>query len=285
MTRPTLIELKACYDVIFLTGDKMRSIPSIFYSKSVGDFLKEYADFFKNQFGADEFKTWAERCGIYSRITFGLYSRNKKKLPEIVQKNLEQELDLSESAKQRLRSMNTTDFGTEKAAQYTEDNYFYVTDDFFSTPLHTIVLNLCDLEKPLSESEIKKTLRGLFQEKEIQNSIELLLRLNLIKIKSKDQLRRHARGTLTTLPGRRSVGVAGYYQKTYDMAQAAQALPLTEREFGAFTIRIDSSSLPKIKDLARNFRRDIETIEKEAAPTSVYQCAVAVFPVYHSDSK
>ena len=112
---------------------------------------------------------------------------------------------------------------------------YFVSEEFFQTPLNTIILNLCGLEKSLTRAEIVKTLSGAFKSQEIEESIDRLLSLKLIG-QSENWLKRIFHGSITTPPGQKFLSSKSYFKSTYEMADKAWEFPLDKREIHAFTI-------------------------------------------------
>lgn len=255
----------------------MIAIPSLF-KESVAQYLKNYLHIVKLQFGSEQVKNWAEKIGITSRITFKHIVHGRKSLTTEQMQDLKKILDLSESERQLLGKNSLLASGGVASATTSEN--FFISPDFFSTPLNTIVLNLCALNKNLNSIDIQKILAKKYSFQDISQSIAHLLELKLIQENSDGSLKRIFHGTLTTLPGVKSTSSREYFKHTYELADKAWEEPLHMREINAFTFKIDAEDVPKMKDLIRKLRHDLNELSKNANNDSLYQCSIAAVPIY-----
>ena len=163
----------------------------------------------------------------------------------------------------------------------TEENKYFVSDDFFSTPIHTLILNLCGVQKVMDLFQIELILENVFSKAEIKKSIEILLTQKLIEKLANGSFKRCFEGTLTTPSGRKSKSSQEYFRLSYRMADHAWEQPLDSREIGAFSFRLNLENVAKMKDLVRSFRREVTALySEEQKPNAVYHCSLAVFPIF-----
>jgi hypothetical protein len=254
----------------------MREIPSVYNDRTVLEFLQKQAEFIRSSFGGGALKSWAESIGIKSRITFKKIVSGHKALKATEVDAIQKSLDMSHSERMI--------FNGKMKGPKVEKQYF-VSEDFFASPLNTIVLNLCGINTSMNHEKIKSILRGAFTEAHIEEAIALLLSLELIQHQEDGSLKRMFEGAITTAPGVKSKTSQEYFQKSYQLANLAWAFPLEMREMQSFTFRIDSEDIPKLKDLVRNFRSSVSNLSSKETKDSVYQCSIAAFPIYLESEK
>ncbi|MFS4458053.1 TIGR02147 family protein [Bdellovibrio sp. HCB2-146] len=259
----------------------MRLIPSIFTFKTVPQFMSSYSQFLKEVLGGEKVKGWSKSFGIKSRITFRHVLKGHRKMSAAQIKKLKASLDMTESERANLDSkLKATEQGV--SLSNTSPQVFYAPEYFFSTPIHTLILNLCGLPGLMTSEKIQAILQNAFSLKEIHDSIALLSFHHLIQRQDDGTLIRIFEGPITLPSGQRSSSCHGYYQKTFEMAAGAFDLPLTEREMQAFTFRLNSEDFPKAKDLIRKLRHDLSQLSSKEERSAVYQGAVVAFPIYDS---
>jgi len=250
-------------------------IPSVFHETSFSEYLKKYVVAFKTIFGPEEFKQWILRSGISSRITFQKYLKQKRAIPGRTQQKLFVNLDFSTVESDSFSQTRSANQSMVKADTYA------APEIFFASPLNTIVLNLCGLNAVMTEEKILSILNTCFSVTQIDESIHFLLNSKLIEKNTSGILKRCFEGSITTLPGAKSTASREYFKDVYRLADQAWKLPLADRELNAFTFRMNQKDLPKVKALVRNFRHQLGQFHlKETGADSVYQCAVAVIPVF-----
>lgn len=256
----------------------MIRIPFLLKESSLPKYLKNYISLLKSQLGAEYVKTWSQKVGITSRITFKHILNGRKPLNDSQQKRVENALDLGNQERKFLENLNLIE-------QKHSSDKFYVNSDFFQTPLNTIVLNLCALKKPMKRLDIQNALENIFQPNAIEESISNLLKINLIQEEPDGNFKRIFHGTLTTLPGVKSTSSRDYFKHTYQLAEIGWEFPLHMRELHAFTFKMNSKDIPVAKDLIRKLREDLTELSKKAENDSVFQCSLAAIPIYCEKSK
>lgn len=251
--------------------------PSIFEASHITHFLNSYVSAVKKYFGSERLKTWSQDLGINSRITFKKYIKGKTPIPSLIIEKMREGLDLSKSEivefDQKL-NMNTS------AEPRSSVKDFVVSSEFFDSPINTMILNLCGIQTPMNLQKIQDIFNGVYEFEEIERSIKKLIELSLIQENFDGRLIRIFEGNLTTLPGQKSTASKNYFKESYRLADMAWEFPLAIREVGAFTFRLSSEDIPEMKQLIRNFRKDMSALGKKNNSNSVYQCSIAAFPIY-----
>ncbi len=227
----------------------------------------------KDQYGSDAVKAWALKVGITSRITFKHILQGRKQLSSRQIKEIEDMLDLGRKDRESLTNPSL-------APQEKNLEKFFISPDFFETPINTIILNLCALNRPMNAENIQEILKNSFQSADIDKSILYLLDLKLIQKNEDGSLKRIFHGNLVTLPGIKSSSSREYFKHTYQLADKGWEEPIHLRELSAFTFKINSDDIPKVKDLIRKLRQDINELSNEADNNSLYQCGIAAVPIY-----
>lgn len=253
----------------------MTEITSIFKASSVSQFLHSYSNLLKKIFGAPRVKQWAEESGMSSRVTFKQYTTGKRPLPKAVVHKLEKTLDFSESEKMELKNkLDGSKNSLERNQSYT------VSPEFFRSPINTIILNLCGIQAQMTHQKIISVLANVSAPANIDLAIKALLDLNLVIESADGHLIRIFEGSLSTVPGQKSAASQNYFKESFALADKAWDLPLEIRELSAFTFRLKTEDIPKMKDIVRNFRKDLSSLHQKEISDCVYQCSVAAFPIY-----
>lgn len=252
----------------------MITLPSIIKEDSLLTYVRKYLLALQTYGGAISVKEWALKVGVSSRVTFRQILKGKRKITGLQLQAIQNQLDLGHIERLAIDHLPLGNTIPTKKEQ------FFASSDFFATPLNTIVLNLCALNKPMQYQGIRVTLKDLFREEEIQKSISLLLQNNLIAKDEAGNLKRIFNGDITSLPGAKSTFHREYYKSSYAIADKAWDLDLHLREISAFTFRISLNDVPKLKDLIRKFREDITIFSQSEKTDSVYQCSIAAVPIY-----
>lgn len=252
----------------------MNPIPQRLKENSFSSFLRAYFLFVRKQLGGEQVKKLALTMGVTSRITFKYILRGKKELNAQQLSKTQDLLDLSHRER-----LDSTQFSSDNNSRL-EENYFYVSEDFFNTPLNTITLNFCSLKKPMSIEQIQDSLKSMFEQEEVKESVDLLIKLKLIEKQGDGSLKRIFHGSLSNIPGIKSSASRNYFSKTYQLADLSWQAPLHLRELNSFTVRLDFRDIPKLKDLIRKLRQDISDLSSRSESNSIYQCSIAAAPIH-----
>lgn len=253
----------------------MFKIPSLKKASSISQFIKDYSEVLKVNFGPEKMKLWAQSLGIQSRSNFKSYTIGTRSLPAKVQRQMSLSMDFSDEQVRILKDPLAPKDITEEADKY------FISEDFFASPINTVILNLCGIKAMIDEKQICHILQGLYDAEQIQSSIQMLLSHKLIQHREDRSLERIFEGRIVTLPGQKSNHSRHYFKSSYAMADMAWEFPLDIREMGSFTFRMNSSNLLKMKDLVRNFRSDLCRLGASTGKSdSVFHCTIATFPIY-----
>lgn len=208
-------------------------------------------------------------CGINSRITFNKLIVGSRQISESRISDICRSLDLTFVdglvAKELIKNPKT---------QPQTRGYYQlgVSSEILSNPLHTIIMNLCNLKhKKMNHQNICETLSNLYLKSEVYESINLLLANEMIYEDQEQYLRKKDNPYKLNSPQGIKVDFARkYISKSLAIAEKGYDLPLDEREYTAFTAAIKREDMLKVKDLVRNFRKAIY----ELSDSNHYDCVV-----------
>jgi uncharacterized protein (TIGR02147 family) len=256
------------------------SIPSIQGSKTFDQYLKAVLNTFKMALSPESFLGKLRQMGITSRVTYRKIVANKRALSWEKLLLVEDALDLSWSERQALRKL----YRSEDTEPRPGSIYQTTAPHVLSDPINTIVLSLCSLPHKTDESLIGTSLSHLFSGAEIAQSLDLLMRNELIVKDSDGFFSRKANATLSTLPGVKAEHSRRYMALSRDLAGKAYDLPLSLREYTAFSARIKQKDLPKLKDLVREFRNSVYRLDEGDSDTVIH-ASLDCFVVSSVDEK
>jgi hypothetical protein len=249
-------------------------IPTLQESPTVREYLNTYGAFIKKLFGGEAVADFGNSLGYKSRITYRNVTQGKRPVYQDETPQISQALDLSASEREVLQKKLDGDVTVEN-----REDKFFVSPGFFDTPLNTIILNLCGLQKPISSARIHQAMKDIFSVEQIEKSINTLLELKLIA-KTDEGLKRIFEGSITTPPGMKIKSSRDYFKRSYELADMAWELPLEQREIHSFTLRLNSDDIPKLKEALREVRTKLSSITPAESANAVFQCSLAAFPVF-----
>lgn len=158
-----------------------------------------------------------------------------------------------------------------------KDQYEYFTQTHFVTLREMVALP--DFRE--DPKWISERIRPKIKPKEVERSIEVLLRLGLLKRNAQGKLA-HADTSITTPAEVDSAEIYNYHQTM--LVEAKRALfevPPSLRDITSLTIPIPKNSMSAIKEKIKSFREEIiDMINKGSADYhEVYQLNIQLFPV------
>lgn len=252
-------------------------IPSPASAKSFGQFLKDRLALIKTHSSTETFLTKINQIGIKSRATYNQILRGKRRFPVNRMSSLVNALDLTFNEKVAVQSILVESKGATANSSF---DYVDGNTEVLSSPLNTIVLNLCSLKNKLTKNDLHTLLNPLFSNIEIEQSIELLLKKDLLETDAQNTLRRVADGyQLSTPPGVKLDYVKKYIQTSLKMAERNYDLPLESREYSSFTTKISKDDFLKLKDLVRDFRKNVYGYSKSSDCDSIVHVNINAFIV------
>lgn len=252
----------------------MEKIPVREANETLGSYLDKFARLIKIELGEDQFKSWLFNLGIKSRITFKHILAGRK---QVSVSKLKAQLDMSLQESVSLEKL--TNVPNDKPPT------FYVSDEFLSSPIHTIILNLCGIRTQMQTETLHQILGSVFDTPQINSSIELLKSEKLITLNAHGSLVRIFEGVITSIPGIKSDSSKKYFETVNNLSNVAWHFPLEVREMHSYTLRIEKKDIPRLKDLIRNFRADCYKLSNPEMRDSVYQCSISAFPVFIDHEK
>jgi uncharacterized protein (TIGR02147 family) len=153
--------------------------------------------------------------------------------------------------------------------------------EFCSQWYHIVVRSLIDLYPEIKDSQtIAKMIYPQVAAKQVQKSIELLLRLGLIQEKE-DGSRTICSRTLSTGPDIQSLAAQQFHLSNMEIASnALQNLPKNTRNFSGLTLGISMVAYEKICNEIDSFQNKVLAIaEEDKNSDRVFQLNMHLFPV------
>lgn len=267
---------------------KIKLNPDISRVASFNKYLKEFYNSILELGFKREALQAVKNLGIQSRVTFKSILMGRRKFPLTKLSLATQALDLSHSETLYLENILSNRVDFDKKTENKEIEPFQLgTQEILSTPLNTIILNLCDLKKKYTRIQIVENLKHVFDLKEIEVAIEFLMSQKQIEFAYDNTLSRVSHNQRYFIPqGIKFDFAKNYLLKSMDLAKQNYDLPLNQREYTAFTTKIKSSDFAKLKDLVREFRKNVYALSNVGEDDTVIHVNLNTFVVsnFNADS-
>ncbi len=234
-------------------------IPSVRKAMSFHAYFRDTFTLLKRRIPSSSFLSILSSMGIKSRVSYRSLVAGKRSFDSKRLNKLSNVLDHSHSERRAISALHA---GFASEIDSDEMDYYTCSPHVLSHPINTIVLNLCGLPHRMDEKILCDLLKKLFSAEEVGHAIALLEEADLIFRDETGGLKRNKELTLSTLPGVKAEHSRNYYRQTFALAEAQLDLDLAEREYIAFSTHIRRADLPKLKDLARQFRRSVYELSK-----------------------
>lgn len=271
-----------------------RDMLSIYNYTEVHKFFKDSWKEKKKRNPAFSMSAWAKQLGLENSSPLSLAFKGKralpkKYLPDVVRSlglsgdegiYLEALVDLSKAKtpEQRLFYLKRLEelSPVEGFDNSTVEEYKYLSD-----PLHTVILEMTDLKGFRFDPRwIKNKLRLNVSLEEVQDALNRLVELKLLTADKGPKKVKKTYKNLTTENDVADLGTKTYHKNISEVA-AEQVFEqeLKEREFGSYTFNLKKGSMPKAKNLIREFLNNFFN-EMEAEPNEsndTYQFNVQLF--------
>lgn len=157
---------------------------------------------------------------------------------------------------------------------------------FQKSPINFFILELASLVKlPNDWKVIQKHLVRSYNEKEIKDSIKILIESNKIVVEGKYLVRKDT-DNFTSIPDTLNLASRNCHKEFCSIAsEALDSQPLEDREFNTYTLNIDVEKLPEIKKYLRkviaNFSAKFEENGKNANAT--YNLNLQLFKIANKE--
>lgn len=273
-------------------------MPNVFNYHDYRLFLGDYYEEKKSSSPTFSYQNFSQKAGFSSKSFLFNVIKGKKTLSRasVVKLSIAMGLSKTEAA----FFENLVYFN--QAPNYTERNFYFeklnalhpVTTEasvarnlrkdqfeFYSQWYHTVVRSLIDLYPSISNpQEIARMIYPPVSVRQIQKSIDLLLRLGLIK-KLEGGTYTICSKILSTGQEVQSLGLQQFHLTNMGIAsKALQELPKNRRNFSGLTLGISYETYEKICRELETFQEKIMSIaERDEHSDNVYQLNFHLFPV------
>jgi uncharacterized protein (TIGR02147 family) len=176
----------------------------------------------------------------------------------------------------QLNAIHHTTTEASSAKQLRKDQY-----EFYSNWYHAVIRSLIDLYPSVKEPRtLAAMLFPAITPKQAQKSIELLLRLELIKSQADGSYKVSSK-VLTTGQDIQSLAVQRFHLECMNLAaNALRELPRDKRNISGLTLGISQEAYAKIEQLIMSCQEEILDIaEKDKKSDRVFQLNFQLFPV------
>jgi uncharacterized protein (TIGR02147 family) len=177
---------------------------------------------------------------------------------------------------QKLNAIHPVTTEASNARNLRKDQY-----EFYSQWYHVVVRSLIDLYPTITDPQtLAKMINPAVTAKQVQKSIELLLRLGLIERQENDTYKICSK-ILSTGPDIHNQAVQQFHLTSMELAsKALQELPSNKRNFSGLTLGISQEAYEQICQEIDACKNKILVIaENDKKSDSVYQLNFHIFPV------
>lgn len=264
--------------------------PNIFDHKNIIDYLVAYFQYEKSLNESFSIRKWSKTLDIDSR-NFVSILQQKKKITPVQSQKFMNGLNLDDSEQVYFEALVKLTYAeVEREKQVLEiilselrmhtGSVAYVEDDsVFSHWSHMAILSMSRITGfECNRNTIKEFLLSDVPEEVVDDSIERLLRLNLIKIGDNGAISKDF-DNITSKNDVYKKSPHLYYEQVSNLAKKAIEVSLDEREFQCFSLAIKYDKLPAFKEMIRNFRAKICAFAESDNTDQAYQMNIQFFPL------
>lgn len=238
-------------------------------------------------------RAWARKLGLASNATLSLMLAGKRPIPRKYIHVFASELGMTskeslyfESLVEMAKAKNAKArvYYQERAHSFRPNSGIsFIEIESFQTlshPLHMGLLEMIDLKECTSNiKSIRESLRVPTSLNEIEEALARLLLLGLVE-KSPTGLFSKTHSSISTRPDIADEGSQEYHRRiSIQASEAVSQQDICEREFNGYAINIKKESIPRAKELIRqfiaDFAKEVEAVPKTGEET--YQLNVQFF--------
>ena len=153
---------------------------------------------------------------------------------------------------------------------------------FFSDWIHVAVLEILRLKEDIStEEQLLKRIRHKVRLDRVKKSVVLLKELGMIEKEHDTGFLKVTTQSISTGSEVRGLVFLLYHRQVIELALTSLTQDLAaKRDISAITIPINVSQLAEVKELTKNFRRQLAKLSEAAdSAEEVYQVNIQVFPL------
>lgn len=124
-------------------------------------------------------------------------------------------------------------------------------------------------------------------EKEVKDSLDLLLKLNLIQ-RNKEGKLIQSDGLISAGPEIQKMSLINFHQEMLNKTKASlERVPSDQRDISAVTLGVSQDMLPALKECVAQFHQDMLAIisNSKCSLDQVYQLNIQLFPLSHKEKK
>lgn len=271
----------------------MKCGSNVYQYQNPTSYLKDVLNEKKLRNGSFSLRSWAKHLGFGSSAPLSLVLSGQRTIPKEKVPKIAKSLGLD--AKQSLYFETLVDLSRsktletkcyyrarleallERPVQIIDIEHFRLIKD----PLHMFILALSQIRNFKIDPEwIQKHLRVKADRLRIKEAVERLIRLKLLE--KKDGFYRMTTPYLTSQSDVPDSSIQEYHRSVMKYAELAlETVEVSERDFQAYAIAVQSEKLPTLKERLRSFLKDFanefETNQKNV--NQVYQLNIQLFPI------
>lgn len=273
-------------------------MPNIFSYQDYRQFLGDYYEEKKATHPTFSYQSFSQKAGFASKSFVFNVIKGKKSLSRnsVVKLSIAMNLSKTEAAYfenlvyfnqstdfternfyfEKLNAIRPVTVEASQARNLRKDQY-----EFYSQWYHVVIRSLIDLYPSINDPQVlARMVYPPLTPKQVQKSIELLLRLELIE-KMKDETYRINSRILSTGEELHALAVQQFHLLSLENAsKALQILPKNERDFSGLTLGISAEAYEKICSEIKLFQdRVLAIAEEDKNSDRVYQLNLQLFPV------
>ncbi len=268
--------------------------PNIYDYDDYRIFLADMYNYMKSTKQCFSYRFFAKKAGFSSPNFLKLAIQNKRNLTHVSIPKIAKGFNLRGAERKFFENLVLMN----QAASHEErDHYYYkmVTlrhrreshflekekYDYFSKWYYPVIREIVSFNsRELSPQQISLKLDPEVKVKEVENALDLLLKLNLIKEDSNGHWRQTNKA-ITTGPRVQSVIAANFHKEMMKLAvDSINRFPCEMRDISALILSVRRESIPQLKKLLANFRQElIDVADADNDPDIVVEINMQLFPI------
>ena len=267
--------------------------PIVFDYVEYRAFLADMYNYMKLTKKCFSYRFFAKKAGFTSPNFLKLVIDNKRNLTHHSIPKIARGFDLKVTERnffENLVSMNQADTHEEKDHYYNKmislrhhkDGHFLEKEkyEYFSKWYYPVVREIITFNsRKLSTEQIAMLLSPAIAVKEVENAVNLLLKLDLVE-KDSNGCWKQTNTTITTGPEVRSVIATNFHKAMMKLAvESIDRYPPEMRDISALILSVRRDALPRLKKLLVAFRQElIDMATAETNPDMVVEINMQLFP-------
>ncbi len=271
-----------------------QQLPNIYHYTDYRRFLKEWIAAKKRTNSKYSYRYFSAKSGFSSTNFLSLVVNGKRNLTNASIGKISKGLGLSKNKRtffEHLVFMNQAATHEEKDHYYQRmlhakpNTEFQIIDkiqyEYFSRWYHPVIREMIEFApQPLDPEWLATFIQPPISAKQVENSIKLLLKLDLIE-EYIPGIYRKKEAVLTTGSEVRALQITNFHKQMAELADSAlERFPSEQRDISGIILSINTGSLTEIKEMIASFRNQLAEMAAETSDeNAVVYIQIRAFPL------